>query len=177
MITAVRINYVIGDATDPTWGPAGNKVIVHCCNDIGGWGSGFVIPLAKRWPVAEQVYRRAFNGPNPPQLGQIVTASYPKLPDGTDLWIANLVGQHSVAGATDDGEVPIRYDAINVGFRRLARVITDHMPATIHMPRMGCGLAGGDWRVIEALIKLNFIDNGIDVYVYDLPGQPFEGKQ
>jgi len=30
------INYTTGDATDPI--TEGNKIIVHICNDIGGWG-------------------------------------------------------------------------------------------------------------------------------------------
>jgi O-acetyl-ADP-ribose deacetylase (regulator of RNase III) len=38
------IEYVQGDATRPQ-GP-GNKIIVHICNDVGGWGKGFVLTLA-----------------------------------------------------------------------------------------------------------------------------------
>lgn len=172
------IFYVEGDATNPPVG--GNKIIVHCCNDIGGWGSGFVVPLAKRWPASEWAYRSAFDNPGQPRpaLGDVIWVNvHGGLPgDRTDLFVANLIGQHGVKGNTEDGEVPIRYDAINVGFRTIARAVLDRYPATIHMPRMGCGLAGGDWRVIEALIKANFTDIAA-VYVYDLPGQPFGGAQ
>ena len=36
------------------------------------------------------------------------------------------------------------------------------------MPRIGCGLAGGDWNKVEKIINETLIDKGIEVYVYDL---------
>ena len=49
----MAIRYVIGDATAPEG--EGPKVIVHVCNDIGGWGRGFVVALSKRWDKPELV--------------------------------------------------------------------------------------------------------------------------
>jgi hypothetical protein len=37
------------------------------------------------------------------------------------------------------------------------------------MPRMGAGLAGGDWEVIELLIQETLCASDVAVYVYDLP--------
>ncbi len=37
------------------------------------------------------------------------------------------------------------------------------------MPRMGAGLAGGNWVAIEKLIRHELSDKGISVTVYDLP--------
>ena len=36
-----NIAYVQGDATQPQG--TGARIIVHICNDIGGWGAGFVL--------------------------------------------------------------------------------------------------------------------------------------
>jgi hypothetical protein len=36
----MSINFIVGDATTPIGD--GLKIIVHVCNDIGGWGRGFV---------------------------------------------------------------------------------------------------------------------------------------
>ncbi len=36
------------------------------------------------------------------------------------------------------------------------------------MPRIGCGLAGGKWEEIEPIIQSALLENGIEVYVYDL---------
>ena len=50
------INYLEGDATQPIGN--GPKIIVHVCNDIGGWGKGFVVAISKRWKEPEAEYRR-----------------------------------------------------------------------------------------------------------------------
>jgi hypothetical protein len=40
--------------------------------------------------------------------------------------------------------------------------------ATVHMPRIGCGLAGGTWDRIEPLIQNRLIAAGVHVTPYDL---------
>jgi len=35
------------------------------------------------------------------------------------------------------------------------------------MPRIGCGLAGGDWSIIEKIINKVLIDKKINVTVYN----------
>jgi hypothetical protein len=37
------------------------------------------------------------------------------------------------------------------------------------MPRIGCGLAGGNWDQIEPLLEEHLALAGFDVPVYDLP--------
>ena len=43
----MKIEYLKGDATSPV--KEGNKIILHICNDIGGWGKGFVMAISKKW--------------------------------------------------------------------------------------------------------------------------------
>lgn len=40
------------------------------------------------------------------------------------------------------------------------------MDASVHMPRIGCGLAGGKWNEIEKIIEKTLIKNKIKVYDY-----------
>lgn len=35
------------------------------------------------------------------------------------------------------------------------------------MPRIGCGLAGGKWELIEPLIEETLLKNNIETIVYD----------
>ena len=49
------INYIKGDATCPQG--KGNKIICHICNDVGGWGKGFVLAVSKKWKQPEAEYR------------------------------------------------------------------------------------------------------------------------
>jgi hypothetical protein len=47
--------------------------------------------------------------------------------------------------------------------------VTGVVPS-IHMPRIGCGLGGGDWSVVEEAILATLVDiYGLSVTVYDLP--------
>jgi hypothetical protein len=36
------------------------------------------------------------------------------------------------------------------------------------MPRIGCGLAGGRWELIDPIIDDELVTRGVDVTVYDL---------
>jgi len=39
--------------------------------------------------------------------------------------------------------------------------------ASVHMPTIGCGLAGGNWEEIEPIIHRKLTDKGVEVVVYD----------
>ncbi len=54
-VAMATIRYVKGDATQPL--AKGNRIIAHVCNDLGGWGKGFVLAISKRWPGPEAAYR------------------------------------------------------------------------------------------------------------------------
>jgi O-acetyl-ADP-ribose deacetylase (regulator of RNase III) len=155
------IHYHIGDATAPPG--AGNRVIIHICNDIGRWGKGFVIALSRRWPEPERGFKDwyAKREQNDFALGavQFVQVS-------TDLWIANMIAQHFIWN-TPDGP-PIRYAAVEQCLQKVAAKAKE-LNASIHMPRIGCGLAGGTWDRIEPLIQRTLVDAGLDAHVYDLP--------
>ena len=79
-------------------------------------------------------------------------------------WVANLIGQRSLGH--EHGVPPIRYDAVREGLNKVATEATK-LHASIHMPRIGCGLAGGRWDIIKALIDDTLC--GLSVTVYDLP--------
>jgi hypothetical protein len=49
------IMYINGDAACPQ--AKGVKIICHICNDIGGWGKGFVLAISRRWEQPEAEYR------------------------------------------------------------------------------------------------------------------------
>lgn len=172
MKSDARIWYMDGDATKP-YGEGG-KVIVHCCNNRGGWGSGFVVALSRRWPQPEQHYRDL----HPRQGDEYLLGSVGIVSVEPGIAVANLIGQDGM-GVGKDGLPPVRYEAIRKGFQRIVKWIADEQnflrklsfdPISIHMPRIGCALAGGDWALIEPLIEATFIRARLDVTVYDFDG-------
>jgi hypothetical protein len=84
------------------------------------------------------------------------------------LWVANLIGQHDIR--PHGGVPPVRYEAIHEGLRRVA-AFAQEVGATVHMPRIGAGLAGGKWDEISPIIETELTTNGIPVLVYDLPSR------
>ena len=167
------INFLNGDATDPQG--LGPRIIVHCCNNLGGWGAGFTGALSARWGQAEDAYRLWFRQKDtmtvdapimetsgPFKLGEIqMVLVAPK------LWICNLIGQMGI-GVEPGQRPPVRYESIQLGLRKLRRH-AQAKTATVHMPRMGCGLAGGRWEGIEQMVNEELTTKNVSVTVYDLP--------
>ncbi|MFI5814432.1 macro domain-containing protein [Streptomyces sp. RPA4-2] len=156
------ITYVRGDATVPS--VKGVKLIAHVCNDIGGWGKGFVLALSRRWPEPEKAYRAWHRGRAHNDFG-LGAAQFVQVE--RHVWVANLIGQRGIR--TGSKGVPVRYEAIDAALGRLADQAVA-LEASVHMPRIGCGLAGGTWSRVEPLITQRLVQRGIAVTVYDHEG-------
>lgn len=153
-----QIKYKNGDATAPI--SPKSKIIVHICNDIGGWGRGFVLAVSKRWAEPEKKYKEWFASKEGFALGEIQFVQVEP-----DLWVANLIGQHTIY-KDKDGNPPIRYEAVLSGLEKLTQFALKN-EAEVFMPRIGCGLAGGTWDKIEPLIASTLLENEVEVTVYD----------
>jgi len=152
------ITYLKGDATNPQ--VEGNKIITHICNNIGGWGKGFVLAISKRWKKPESEYRKWSQNDKNFHLGEIQTVQVEE-----DIWICNMIAQHKTI-TSSKGIPPIRYKAVEKCLEKLSDEALK-MNAGIHMPRIGCGLAGGKWEEIEPIIERTLLSNNVEVYVYD----------
>ena len=157
-----NIIYQIGDTTNPQ--STGNKLIVHCCNDIGVWGKGFVLAISKRWSKPQKAYRQwhknRFDSDNDFALGSVQFVQVEM-----DVWVANLIGQRGISSKLNP--FPIRYDAIKQGLVKAADFAVTNS-CSIHMPHIGCGLAGGSWKQVSYIIEQTLVDKGLCVTVYAL---------
>lgn len=154
------ITYLTGDATYPQG--SGPKVIAHVVNNIGKWGSGFVLALNRRWAQPGQKYFEWATHPSPSvpfRLGEVQFVQVEP-----ELWVANMVAQHQTIR---ENSSPIRYESL----RKCLRTVTDFCleeRASMHGPRFGSGLARGSWSVIQDLVNDEVVRQGIDVTIYDL---------
>lgn len=153
------IRFVYGDATRPEG--AGVKIIAHVCNDIGAWGKGFVLALSRRWDEPEAAYRSwcATNAEAGFGLGAVQFVQVEP-----SVWVANMVAQHGIKQSNSGP--PIRYAAVARCLQLLAAK-SEELGASVHMPRIGCGLAGGEWSKVEPLVDEQLCARGIPVSVYD----------
>ena len=161
-----EITYVVGDATDPAGD--GPKLVAHIVNDRGWWGRGFVMAVSARWPEARRAYQRWFqnaNGDGDSTSFRLGVVQF--VPVGDGIEIANMIGQHGVRQQAYMPP-PIRYVALASCLSVVGRRAVERR-ASVHMPRIGCGLASGTWDRVEPLIVEHLCDRGVPVTVYDLP--------
>lgn len=154
------IHYVEGDATSPSHSKDKPAIIVHICNDLGRWGAGFVLALSKRWRAPEAEYRTFSRSPEF-RLGAVQFVEVHPF-----IRVANMIAQHGI-GQTNGP--PIRYDALETSLGQVATYALANGPSSIHMPRIGCGLAGGKWEEVEVIVARTL--GQLDVTVYDLPSR------
>lgn len=157
------ILYVTGDATEPQG--AEPKIIVHVVNDkTPNWGGhGFAKALARKHPDAQSGFRTwAEKRSLGASLGEV---QLEKLTNS--LFVASMVSQH---GYGPSATPRIRYSALRKCLDRVASIALQR-GATIHMPQIGCGEAGGSWDIIEELIHSALSASGVAVTVYSLPNR------
>jgi O-acetyl-ADP-ribose deacetylase (regulator of RNase III) len=151
--------YIKGDATAPQ--TKGAKIIAHVCNDRGRWGKGFVLAVSQRWPGPEEAYRawHRDRADNDFGLGAVQFVQVEPL-----VWVANMVAQHGLTAGSEGP--PIRYEAAEACLAKLAARARE-LGASVHMPRIGCGLGGGKWEMIEPILERTLGAADVAVTVYD----------
>jgi len=166
------IFYRTGDATRPVGD--GHKIIAHICNDAGKWGRGFVLALNQVSKEPRDVYREWYRQHRQGwvsagfKLGGVRFARI-----SSDIVVANMIAQR---GIRNPGDPPaVDYDALRECLHYVADCahgnVNEPRMESIHMPRIGSGLGGGDWGRIEVIIYEEMVVGyGLDVNVYTLPG-------
>ena len=170
----MNIQYIERDITDPVETDA-IIFIPHVVNDIGAMGAGVARALFMKWPNVRSDYIEWFNfETDDPITGvkikpfgigkcQLVDAAPP------NIYVINMVGQNGIRGYGNP--TPVNYEAIDSCLQEVERLATEMgkhygRDVEIHMPRIGCGLAGGSWEVVEPLIIKN-IRHSITIYDYE----------
>jgi O-acetyl-ADP-ribose deacetylase (regulator of RNase III) len=154
------ITYLKGDATNPRG--TGPRIVAHIVSNRGLiWGAGFGRAVRKKWPkVQDEFAKWAVGHHDDFHLGNIRLS---RVDDS--LYIAHLVAQHGVGPSKTPR---VRYGAVETCLQKLADFALAHN-ATVHMPRIGTGEAGGTWEIIGEIVEDTLCQKQVDVTVYDLP--------
>lgn len=132
----MKITYCRGNLLDVAEG-----IIVHGVNKQGVMGAGVAKAIKQKYPQC--FYKYTEHIPNT-SLGDVIWCNATK-----DLIIANAVTQNRYG--TDKRHV--NYMAVGLAFSEVFRVAHKQ---PIHIPKIGAGLAGGDWNCIEQIIYDTF---------------------
>lgn len=135
------IRYVQGDLLNSNL-----KVIAHGCNCQGVMGSGIAAQIRAKWPNVYEVYKLKHT-----TMG---------LELGTILPVCTLDGRLVINCMTQDnfgrsGDRFVSYEAVESCMTLLNENAPGWGVAEIGMPKIGAGLGGGDWEVIEDIIIRN----------------------
>jgi len=146
----MQIEYIRGDllATDV-------RHIIHGCNSHGIMGSGVAKAIRDKYPQAYQDYNDVYNN-HGLELGNIVVSV-----QNDGKVIHNAITQKDYG--RDSSRVYVSYWAIAEVFRK----INSWGVGEIAMPKIGSGLAGGDWNVISGIIENTLIDTKPIVYILE----------
>lgn len=117
-------------------------LIVHGCNCHCAMHSGVAKSIRAAFPEAHEVDEKTQYG-DPAKLGTYTAASVER--DGVRLTIINAYTQFHRRG----NGVLADYNAIRAVMKLIKR---DFTGARIGYPRIGAGLAGGDWSVIARIL-------------------------
>jgi Zn-dependent peptidase ImmA (M78 family) len=156
------IAYLIGDATEPRGN--GHNIVAHIVNDATPrWGAGFARVVRDRWPEAQA----DFVAWTEEDRSRLRLGSHRLFRVDDELSLFHMVAQQ---GYGPSPRPRIRYRALDACLRGLVTVAIE-LSATLHMPRIGCGQAGGSWSIVAELIDQHLCRHGIAVTVYDPPSE------
>jgi O-acetyl-ADP-ribose deacetylase (regulator of RNase III) len=156
------IKYVRGDATEPRG--RGNRIIAHVVNDgAARWGAGFARVLGRKWTFVQKdfvqwtaAHRQQF------RLGESRLCEIDE-----SLAVFHMICQR---GYGPSEKPRLKYRALELCLADLARIANERS-ASVHMPRIGCGQAGGKWEIVAELIDELLCRKHVEVTVYDLPNE------
>ena len=120
--------------------------LLHAVNCQGVMGSGIAKEIKERIPSAYENYRESY-ATNDLKLGTITYS------DEDTPWVVNMAAQEFYG--TEKRH--LNYGALAACLGQLALERFDSRPIIVPY-LMGCGLAGGDWEIVEEMLDFFFDD-------------------
>ena len=146
----MKIEYVKGDLLQTEV-----NHIIHGCNSRGVMGSGVAKVLREKYPQAYKDYIFKYNNYGL-ELGSIIAS----VQDDGKV-IHNAITQKDYGRL--DNHVYVSYWAIAEAFHKINSLRIKE----IAMPKIGAGLANGDWNVISAIIENTLTETKPYVYILE----------
>ena len=155
------------------------KIIVHGCNCQGAMGAGFALGIKNMYPGAYESYRLEYTT-NGLRLGESTWFD-----NNDNIIIVNANTQDYYSRTSN--VVSVDYNAVRKCFRDIndeaLKILGTNivMPSIsdiadcdikitevqIHFPLIGCGLAGGNWKIVSQIIDEE-IDDCVKKYLWKL---------
>lgn len=143
------------------------SVIVHQANCFCTMGSGIARAIREKYPQAYEADCRTEEG-DKEKLGTFSAAKV-----GNYKYIVNLYSQFTFSSK----ERETSYDAMVDGLIKIRKVLEKWVDKgekpVLGIPyQIGCGLGGGSWSIVKAIIVDVFCEASFDIVIVKLPGLP-----
>lgn len=140
------LTYLKCDASSPL---TNSTLIIHVVNSLGVWGKGFVLSLSKQFPQVKKEYLRWSKDKENFIMGEV---QFECVERKKNVFIANMLAQKGIKKNYQDNKRYIDYDALRLCLKKVARFALINR-LSIQMPKIGAGLAGGNWEEVEKIIN------------------------
>lgn len=151
-------------------------VIVHSVNCIGAMG-GLAGAIGQKWPIVKNEYIELITA-NRKQLWKLL-GTYQTVSVGENLRVLNVFGQYDIGGGyyagrkTEYGTLLNALKSVaNTEFPKdkqtIENLIDDEIDyiEDIYIPfQIGCGLGGGNWKIVKDIIEESFKNSAKNVYI------------
>ncbi len=158
-----KLVYIKGDVL-----ASDERIIVHGCNCFNTMGSGIARQIREKYPEAWQIDQDTVKGDRS-KLGD-----FTYVVGEDDRIIFNAYTQYRYG--RDSDVVYLEYEALTQSIDRIFGLVnaasswSESVDADcpIAMPKIGCGLANGDWDVVSKVLSRLARIHRRDVHVYEL---------
>ncbi len=122
-------------------------IILHGCNCFHTMGAGIAKYLRDRFPMVYKADCDTIYG----DIHKLGTISYEDV--GNDIWVVNCYTQFSFGKGRD-----VNYEAVYKTLHKVRTIIDNYEKETnfkieVRSPQIGCGLAGGEWSIVEKMFE------------------------
>jgi len=154
------IKYVKGDVTEADF-----DVLVHGCNAQGRMSSGVAKAISDKWPEVKEHYLKSYEN--------YKNSGHDEFPLGfIDIVFLEESGKNIFNAITQQyygygGKKYVSYDAIDEVMKKISNIAYVKKDEKIVMPKIGAGLGGGDWNIIEKIIETHLSEHDVTIYFQD----------
>jgi O-acetyl-ADP-ribose deacetylase (regulator of RNase III) len=150
------IHYVKGNLLDSDC-----DYICHQVNCQGVMGSGIARQIRERWPEVYESYRDFYENCIWRKQNMLGKVDFAPIYNSRQM-VVNMFAQDNCGY---DGARYTSYDAFATALHNIDYCVQQR--STIGFPKnIGCGLGGGNWNVISALIE-EILGESHEVYIYE----------
>jgi O-acetyl-ADP-ribose deacetylase (regulator of RNase III) len=137
--------------------------ISHGCNCYCNMGSGIAPQMAKAFGVDIYPLENISTRGDIKKLGQIDYKVFNRGYGKRELFPINSYTQYMPGKSGPGYSIPLDYDALTLCLRKIN---FEFRGLHIGLPKIGAGLAGGDWERIKTIIQTELKDCNVTVVIF-----------